>query len=800
MPGMMGLLLNNPAFRGAQGVSGPTVTITSDAVAPTKGPFTIIITFDDEVTGFAYSDVKLGNCVMSNFVTADNTVWTATITPTIDVGIVTVDIPAAVCTDLAGNANKAATQFSLAVDLYILRDEFTTADAAPITTPRTSEPGPGVLEFSDAGAPDLSIANGKLAKTATTNISVTTASPTPFVPGLALLFSTNYTAGGSNMRVGFSNEKLGVPVDRISPSYLSFLETFSGYYSDQRRFAVIYTDTLVLYINCTTSKLTLIKPRYYDYNLGDVYTRVTSTNDKFEMDSIAVLALGAPFNSDAGLATVYETEPVSGSQYEASADAIHRFTFVLNDAPSAGEEVSIDYRIGDQDNKWRAIIRRNETNTAWDYCVRQVVGGSEIVPAGWTDVLNVGTPTGIDVMCEGTQHRFLSRSGKTVTSRGAILDVSHQDTATAIAAVYPAETSPEGLQSYPISSSAYANPQLYLGPGSGVSQPDPVLMEPMSVTGDQVFPYAELAAGGIVELADGIYALDPATTVNGYHINIPAGGTLKAAAGAKPIITRTDGYAPTVVVNSGATLEGCWIGGAKAAAPATPNQHVHVKPDCVVRYNTFFGFWECLGSDFTRVHIYRNRFIECGSGVHYHSLYYTNHDITQAEDEPLIEENIFIGGEGYAIHFWHDPTYGKVRGNFLGDVLCGMVIDGDNGTFQKNIVWSSTGIAVLAGTGSNQTITDTLIGSLTGSVTSAVTNSYFMSPKELTGTNPTQWTRLDLSTNLGVTTDQIREAIDGIRAVVVSSIADLRTKQAIADAHFATLQSLISAWVSYSES
>ena len=32
---------------------------------------------------------------------------------------------------------------------FLLRDEFTTPDAAPITSPRTCEPGPGTLTFVD---------------------------------------------------------------------------------------------------------------------------------------------------------------------------------------------------------------------------------------------------------------------------------------------------------------------------------------------------------------------------------------------------------------------------------------------------------------------------------------------------------------------------------------------------------------------------------------------------------------------------------------------------------------------------
>jgi hypothetical protein len=44
---------------------------------------------------------------------------------------------------------------------YLLRDEFTTADAAPITSPRTCEPGPGLFDVADA-TNKFSISGGDL--------------------------------------------------------------------------------------------------------------------------------------------------------------------------------------------------------------------------------------------------------------------------------------------------------------------------------------------------------------------------------------------------------------------------------------------------------------------------------------------------------------------------------------------------------------------------------------------------------------------------------------------------------------
>lgn len=320
-------------------------------------------------------------------------------------------------------------------------------------------------------------------------------------------------------------------------------------------------------------------------------------------------------------------------------------------------------------------------------------------------------------------------------------------------------------------------------------------MPAAAVMGDQPFPYEALAAGGTVELTDGVYALNPANVTPSYHVNIPAGATLKAADGARPVITLTDGYAPKIQIGAGATLEGVWIGGAKSPNGTNPGQYVHTASDAVIQHNTFFGYWECLASDFTRNHVYRNRFIHCGSGVYYHAIYYSG-GIALLADEPIFEENLFIGGEGYGLHFWHDPLGGHAKGNFFGDVRYGAVIDGDSGRFERNIIWRSFGTpAFLSGTGANQTATRFLIGPSNGDVSSAVTDSVFMQGKTPVGTGAVQWTDDDLSSELSITSGEINAAIAGIKEAFTTSIADMRTKQASVEAHYATLQSLIDAWV-----
>ncbi len=91
----------------------PIPTITSTAASPTLvSPIPITITFSEDVSGFVVGDLTVVGGTAGNFATVNGSLYTANITPD-GPGTVTVDINAAVCTDVAGNDNDAAAQFSI---------------------------------------------------------------------------------------------------------------------------------------------------------------------------------------------------------------------------------------------------------------------------------------------------------------------------------------------------------------------------------------------------------------------------------------------------------------------------------------------------------------------------------------------------------------------------------------------------------------------------------------------------------------------------------------------------------------
>ena len=93
--------------------TAPTLTI-ADVPDIATGAFTASFTFSEAVTGFVIGDIKLLNASASAF-EGSNDSYSAVITPTNE-GVVTIDIPANVAQDLAGNGNLAADQARTQLD------------------------------------------------------------------------------------------------------------------------------------------------------------------------------------------------------------------------------------------------------------------------------------------------------------------------------------------------------------------------------------------------------------------------------------------------------------------------------------------------------------------------------------------------------------------------------------------------------------------------------------------------------------------------------------------------------------
>lgn len=117
--GNVTLVVNPSSVKDSSGnnnVGSPTATIVYDTDAPgivisgvpasTKAPFTATFTFSETVYGFSGASIAMSNATVSNF-SGSGAVYTALITPAVH-GLITINVPAGVAVDSAGNLNAAA--------------------------------------------------------------------------------------------------------------------------------------------------------------------------------------------------------------------------------------------------------------------------------------------------------------------------------------------------------------------------------------------------------------------------------------------------------------------------------------------------------------------------------------------------------------------------------------------------------------------------------------------------------------------------------------------------------------------
>ncbi|MEG4838227.1 DUF4347 domain-containing protein, partial [Microcoleus sp. B9-D4] len=106
----------------------PTVALTSAAAATVTAAFPVTATFSESTTNFLDSDITVTNGTVSGF-SGTGTTYNFTVTPT-GSGTVTVNIPANIATDAAGNNNTAATALTRTADTTAPTATFTPADNA----------------------------------------------------------------------------------------------------------------------------------------------------------------------------------------------------------------------------------------------------------------------------------------------------------------------------------------------------------------------------------------------------------------------------------------------------------------------------------------------------------------------------------------------------------------------------------------------------------------------------------------------------------------------------------------------
>ncbi|MCB8964662.1 MAG: T9SS type A sorting domain-containing protein [Bacteroidales bacterium] len=196
----------------------PTVVISSTEPNPTNASsFEVTITFSEAVDGFEVGDIVVANCTLSGFNPTANPVFTVSVTPTSN-GLLTVGVPASVCTaTTGGDNNQASPTFSRMYDIQ----SPTVAITSTETSPTNASPIPISITFNESvtgfAIEDISVTNGSASNLSGSGASYT-ANITPSGQGSV---SVDISAGVATDGAGNGNAAaptFSVTYDSQSPT------------------------------------------------------------------------------------------------------------------------------------------------------------------------------------------------------------------------------------------------------------------------------------------------------------------------------------------------------------------------------------------------------------------------------------------------------------------------------------------------------------------------------------------------------------------------------------------------------
>ena len=264
--------------------------------------------------------------------------------------------------------------------VFLLRDDFTTDDSAPLTSPRTAEPGPGTLtavevdgtlaisgaalDFTAQSSPtngDLGFygtggfaLSGGLAFIVSINFSTISHAGFGFVNSADVIYSA---AGGNRWALSPGTGTLGILNEEESS--LTLTDTIST--STQYEFAVILRSNGVFYLikGGAFTEWTLLYVTN-DAPEATVYPMFGNSASVGSLEYFYLAQLPAPWDTDNGIATMYNASPDSGLAITHEADCILEMVI-------AGTSRGIGFRHQDADNRWLAWVNGSGTVFLYEY-------------------------------------------------------------------------------------------------------------------------------------------------------------------------------------------------------------------------------------------------------------------------------------------------------------------------------------------------------------------------------------------------------------------------------------------------
>jgi hypothetical protein len=360
---------------------------------------------------------------------------------------------------------------------YLFRDEFTTAESAPMASPRTAEPGTATITDTTN---QLSVSGGELlfAGTAVSNGSPRYVGPAlSRVAGRTVIWGWREISAGSNRTNnafclgwhtadaatsfaahGIFNGALG-NMGALSASGYICRSTFVWARDTDYDFAFVlrgtgafifgkggtYTNWTLLAVDPLVNTATMYPYRHYG----------AASIEKDATRYVRVRDVGGSFATDDGIATLAVASPADATEYTGDADGIIHMTVTAPGSldGSATTRCGFYYRAdADLSPAWHAYFDGlgafNVDSIASDGTRTNRITAAGVIAGGATRTIGIVT--------NGTKHNAFTLSASTWTTRGSEVDLSLNDTVTTIEPSIPAGWTAANLKSFPRTSAAYA--------------------------------------------------------------------------------------------------------------------------------------------------------------------------------------------------------------------------------------------------------------------------------------------------------------------------------------------------------
>ena len=350
---------------------------------------------------------------------------------------------------------------------YLLQDEFITNQSAPLTSPRTCEPGPGTATIVDT-TNKMSIASTQLTivSVGVTNFTdprIDFAGQTR-AAGLAFVFAMKITttgvlSGWAGTHTGGSGEiKHAIFAITIGQAFNSWdganqmaLTGFGTIASNTwYKVAVVLISTgAYLFVKGGAFGPWTLLWRFLQVNTATMFPTLRgNTAENAVYERVGVTQLGSPFTTDEGIASQNVASPTTATNYAATADQIVDMT--LTAAATILTVGGVRFRVQDSSNYWIMYF-----DTAGAFKVDSVVAGT---PTNRVNVAGViagsGTRTMRAIMM-GSSLDFYTLNSTTWTKRGSAITNSTLSTQTTDRTDFGADWTVTNLKSWPCISSNY---------------------------------------------------------------------------------------------------------------------------------------------------------------------------------------------------------------------------------------------------------------------------------------------------------------------------------------------------------